>query len=192
MSPVLQLFQHRFSDGDRAVELTARPRVIYSVDAKDADFSTGPVTLGPGRGRHLLRYELADEPDAASQISAKLTLDGHAEYLLRCDRVELPAGGIAYLHTHRGPGIRCLVEGRFRVESNGFGQTVERFGAWFENGADPVQAQAVSAGIAAFVRVMVLPRELLGRSSIQYVRDRDRDRPKPQRYHVFVDEPLEL
>ncbi|HEY5431456.1 MAG TPA: hypothetical protein VIK04_20240 [Solirubrobacteraceae bacterium] len=45
---------------------------------------------------------------------------------------------------------------------------------------------------AAFVRVMVLPRELLGRSSIQYVRDGDQDRPKPQRYQVFVDEPLDL
>lgn len=192
MTRVLQLFQHRFADDDRTVELTARPRVIYSVDANEAHFSTGPVTLGPRLGHHLLRYELAEEPDAASQISAKLALDGHAEYLLRCDRVELPAGGIAYLHTHRGPGIRCLVEGRFRVESNGFGQTVERYGAWFENGADPVQAQAVSDETAAFVRVMVLPRELLGRSSIQYVRDSDRDRPKPQRYQVFVDEPLEL
>jgi len=43
-----------------------------------------------------------------------------------------------------------------------------------------------------FVRVMVLPRELLGKSSIRYVRESDRNRPKQQRYQVFVDEPFEL
>jgi hypothetical protein len=39
---------------------------------------------------------------------------------------------------------------------------------------------------------MILPRRLLGQSSIRYVRDEDRDRPKSQRYTVFVDAPLEL
>jgi hypothetical protein len=39
---------------------------------------------------------------------------------------------------------------------------------------------------------MVLPRDLLGRSSIQYVRESDKERPKPQRYQVFVDEPIDL
>ena len=39
---------------------------------------------------------------------------------------------------------------------------------------------------------MVLPRRLLGQSSIRYVRDEDREKPKSQRYTVFVDEPVEL
>ena len=69
---------------------------------------------------------------------------------------------------------------------------MECFGAWCENGSDPVEAHAVSDATAAFVRVMVLPADLKGRSSIQYVRDSDRDKPKPQRYQVFVDEPIEL
>ena len=43
---------------------------------------------------------------------------------------------------------------------------------------------------AAFVRVMILPRRLLGAPSIRYVRDEDRDRPKSRRYTVYVDEPL--
>ena len=67
-----------------------------------------------------------------------------------------------------------------------------RVGAWFETGIDPVEARAVSDEPAAFVRVMVLPLDLLGRSSIRYMRDSDRERPKPQRYQVFVDQPLEL
>jgi hypothetical protein len=191
MRPVLELFQCRLAHGER-LSVEARPRVVYSVDRNEARFTTGPLELGPELGRHLLRYEFADEPRLESQLSATLALDGDAEYLVRCDRVELPPGGIAYLHTHRGPGIRCLTQGRFRVEVSGFAQTVERYGAWFESGVDPVEARAVSDEPSTFVRVMVLPRELLGRKSIQYVRDSDRDRPKPQRYEVFVDEPLRL
>jgi hypothetical protein len=191
MTVVLQLFQDHLRDGE-TVTLGARPRVIYSVDRNEAQFSTGAVVLRRDRGAHLLRWELGDEAQPESQISAQLSLNGGGGYLVRCDRVELPPGGIAYLHTHRGPGIRCLVAGRFRVETNGLAQTVECFGAWFENGSDPVEARTVSHETAAFVRVMVLPGELLGQSSIQYVRDSDRNRPKPQRYQVFVDEPLEL
>jgi hypothetical protein len=192
MKPVLQLFQHRLADGE-TVALAAAPRIVYSVARNEARFTSGPIVLGDGGdGGHLLRWELSPHGRLESQLSATLALDDGGSYLMRCDRVELPPGGTAYLHTHRGPGIRCLVEGRFRVQSNGFGQTVECFGAWFENGSDPVEAHAVSSGPAAFVRVMVLPVELRGQSSIRYVRDADRDKPKPQRYQVFVDEPIEL
>jgi hypothetical protein len=191
MKPVLELFQDRLGEG-QTIALPACPRVVYAVKLNSARYTTGPVQLGPELGSHLLRYELTGERRLDSQLSAELELSSGAEYLLRCDRVELPSGGIALLHTHRGPGIRCLVEGRFRVDVNGLGHTVERYGAWYENGKDPVEARAVSDGPAAFVRVMVLPRQLLGRTSIQYVREDDRDRPKPQRYQVFVDEPIEL
>jgi len=185
MTPVLELYQHHVAEGETR-SLPAGTRVVYSVASGEAAFSTGPVELGPG---HLLCFELGEETHLASQLSASLSLP-EGEKLMRCDRVELPPGGTAYLHTHQGPGIRCLVEGRFRVQSNGLGHTVERYGAWFENGADPVEAHAVGDTTAAFVRVMILPAELLGRSSIRYVRDSDRDRPKPQRYQVFVDQPL--
>jgi quercetin dioxygenase-like cupin family protein len=185
MTLVLELFQHRVPDG-ATLSLPAATRVVYSVAGGEATFSTGPVELGPG---HAICFELGEERRLDSQLSATLTL-GDGDKLVRCDRVELPPGGTAYLHTHQGPGIRCLVEGRFRVQSNGLGQTVERYGAWFENGTDPVEAHAVSDTTAAFVRVMILPAALLGQSSIRYVRESDRDRPKPQRYQVFVDEPL--
>jgi hypothetical protein len=39
---------------------------------------------------------------------------------------------------------------------------------------------------------MILPRELIGRSSIRYVRAEDLDRPKSQSYQIFLDEPFEL
>jgi quercetin dioxygenase-like cupin family protein len=185
MTFVLELFQHHVADGD-TLSLPPATRVVYSMADGQARFSTGPLQLGPG---HALCWELGEETRMGSQLSATLDLPA-GEKLVRCDRVELPPGGTAYLHTHRGPGIRCLVEGRFRVQSNGLGQTVERYGAWFENGTDPVEAHAVSDTTAAFVRVMILPGELLGQSSIRYVRESDKNRPKPQRYQVFVDEPL--
>jgi hypothetical protein len=122
-------------------------------------------------------------------LAAEVDLDGD-EHLVRCDRVEFPADGVAFLHTHQGPGIRCLVEGQFAVETQGTRHEIERLGAWFEAGPDPVYAEVRGDAPAAFVRVMILPRQLLGSPSIRYVRDEDRDRPKSQRYTVYVDEPL--
>ena len=56
---------------------------------------------------------------------------------MRCDRVDFPPGGEALLHTHQGPGIRCLLFGAFRVETDGDGWSSTRYGAWFEAGPEP-------------------------------------------------------
>ena len=37
---------------------------------------------------------------------------------------------------------------------------------------------------------MILPRALIGKSSIQYVNEEDKAKPKTQQYAVFVDAPL--
>jgi hypothetical protein len=37
---------------------------------------------------------------------------------------------------------------------------------------------------------MILPRALIGKSSIQYVHEEDKAKPKTQQYRVFVDAPL--
>ena len=42
----------------------------------------------------------------------------------------------------------------------------------------------------SFVRVMVLPLALRGKSSIRYVKSEDQARPKSQTYTVFVDAPV--
>ena len=70
---------------------------------------------------------------------------------------------------------------------------VHRYGpleAWFEAGPDPVYAAASPEVPTAFARVMILPRELAGKSSIQYVRPEDLGKPKSQSYQVFIDEPI--
>jgi quercetin dioxygenase-like cupin family protein len=110
--------------------------------------------------------------------------------LLRADRVDFPPRGIAYTHTHQGPGIRILLCGRFRVETDGHTLDLQPGDAWFERGPDPVYAEVVGDEPASFVRVMLLPVTLLGKSSIRYVKPEDQARPKSQRYTVLVDTPL--
>jgi quercetin dioxygenase-like cupin family protein len=145
----------------------------------------------------LWRWELralgGATPRDATGTSVKLArvVDlAAADYLMRCDRVDFPLGGIAYTHTHQGPGIRMLLRGRFRVETGGHTLEIAPGHAWFESGPDHVYAEASREEPTSFVRVMILPRALLGKSSISYVKPEDRDRPKSQTYTVFVDAPI--
>jgi hypothetical protein len=79
-----------------------------------------------------------------------------------------------------------------RVEVNGKTHDIAPGGAWFEAGPDPVLATASKTEPTAFARVMILPRDVQGKSSIRYLRPEDADKPKLQTYRVFVDEPIEL
>src|SRR6266496_3140293 len=97
------------------------------------------------------------------------------ELLLRGDSVAFPPGGCAYRHTHQGPGIRCLLDGGIRIDTHGRSTSYGPGGAWFESGPEPVFAQAADRP-TRFVRVMILPRALLGKSSISYVNEDDKAR----------------
>jgi hypothetical protein len=55
-----------------------------------------------------------------------------------------------------------------------------------------VFAQGAPDRATRFVRVMVLPRELLGKSSIQYLNEDDKAKPKSQSYKIFADLPIEF
>jgi quercetin dioxygenase-like cupin family protein len=201
------------------VELPACNRVVYvregdaivraggqasGLAANSAWHGRDAVTVTAGAsGATLLRWELvagSSPPGEAVEtgvtsvltISRPLELEGPGGYLMRCDRVDFPLGGIAYTHVHRGPGIRCLLSGGIRVEVNGKAHDVAPGAAWFEAGPDPVLALASKTALTAFARVMILPRELKGKSSIRYVKPEDADKPKLQTYRVFVDEFIEL
>ena len=82
--------------------------------------------------------------------------------------VAFPPGGCAYPHRHQGPGIRCLIEGGIRIDTAGRSTSYGPGGAWFESGPEPVFAQAGKRP-SRFIRVMILPRALLGKSSLQLV-----------------------
>ena len=198
------------------VRLPPATRVIY-VREGDAIVRSGGQTAGlasnsawHGRdatvitagttGTTLLRWEIVsgrtvgELAGAASSLSLAQPVDlsDPGGYLMRCDRVDFPLGGIAYTHVHRGPGIRCLLTGGIRVEVGGAAHDVAPGEAWFEAGPDPVLALASKTALTAFARVMVLPRELKGKSSIRYVKPEDADKPKLQTYRMFVDDFIDL
>lgn len=214
---VLRLFDDRLgarASPDRP--LPAQNRVIYVADgmatvsaaglsatlsANSAFFSATETTLvGGAEGAQILRYELVRVPETehgmltGDKLSSDLLLDAAVElesgdgYLIRCDRVDIPPTGIAYTHTHQGPGIRCLLKGGFQVQTKGHTHEIEPGKAWFESGPDPVLAWAPDDRPGHFSRVMVLPRALLGKSSIRYVKPEDAEKPKLQRYTIFIDQ----
>ena len=65
-----------------------------------------------------------------------------------------------------------------------------RADAWYESGPEPVFAQAAADRPSRFVRVMILPRELIGKSSLQFVNDADKSKPRVQQYQIFADMPI--
>jgi quercetin dioxygenase-like cupin family protein len=123
------------------------------------------------------------------KLSARLETLPEGELLWRGDSVAFPPGGCAYLHRHQGPGIRCLVDGELRVDTGGQSHTYQVGEAWYESGPEPVFAQAGERP-TRFIRVMILPLALEGKSSIQYVNEEDKAKPKAQQYRVFIDAPL--
>jgi quercetin dioxygenase-like cupin family protein len=140
----------------------------------------------------VLHWELLGEAPADALLAARVELDRSVDWLLRVDRVDFPPGGVAYRHTHPGPGIRVLLFGSIRIESSGETHTYGPFEPWFESGPEPVFAAAAETEPSAFVRGMLLPREWEGRRTIRYVDPADDERPKLQRATVFCERPVRL
>lgn len=183
----LQVVEHRLAAGD-TVDLEPAARVVYRVDRNEAEHHRGARSLsGPV---HALSFELVPARNPAALLSATVETPADEQALIRCDRVDFPPGGVAYLHTHQGPGIRVLLHGSIRIDTAGRSRSYGPLEAWFEPGPEPVFAAASESEPTAFVRCMVLPGRLRGQSSIRYVREEDAAKPKPQKYTVFVDEPL--
>jgi len=159
--------------------------VVYDIEANAAHFGAASVD-GPA-----LVWQLGPTGDPAA-LSAEVDLDPSVEWLMRCDRVDFPTGGIAHRHIHPGPGIRVVLQGGIRIESEGAVQHHGPFEPWFESGPEPVFAQASDREPTAFVRVMVLPREWEGRRTISYVDPADADKPKTQTATVFGEWPITL
>ena len=83
-----------------------------------------------------------------------------------------------------------MLHGEIRSDIGGI-KGVHRAGdAWFERGPDPVVGAA--EGETAFVRTMILPWELLGRSSFRAVDELEAQKPRLMHYTSFVDQPIAL
>jgi hypothetical protein len=213
MPPILRLYEDTLSgDGAFDAALPAMPRMIFVVHGAvtvakrmlgdgEAWFGAGSLALTPGKaGVTCWRFELAPASGAdgaargrgvvsREKMSVRLAALPAGDLLMRGDSVGFPPGGCAYLHTHQGPGIRCLIEGGIRIDTHGGSTSYGPGGAWFESGPEPVFAQGADRP-TRFIRVMILPRALLGKSSISYVNEDDKTRPKSQQYKIFADEPI--
>ncbi|MEE8407752.1 MAG: hypothetical protein V3S32_11460 [Acidimicrobiia bacterium] len=161
-------------------------RIIYDVSANVAHFGAVELT------GYSLVWHLGPKPDSPALLSVDLDLDLSKRWLVRCDRVDFPPGGIAYLHTHPGPGIRCQLFGRLTVTSAGKTETYGAMEPWFESGPVPVYAEASGTEPGAFVRVLILPVEWAGRRTIKYVKPEDVNKPRLQKASVFLEEEIRL
>jgi hypothetical protein len=210
MALLLTLYEDVLADG-AALALPASPRMIFLVhggatvaERTLADGETwhgeSAATLTAGTaGAACWRFELAAAAPAGAaatgvtsrtKLAARLDTLPAGDLLLRGDSVGFPPGGCAYLHRHQGPGIRCLLEGGIRIDTHGRSTCYGPGGAWFETGPDPVFAQAAADRPSRFVRVMILPRALLGKSSIEYLNAADKEKPRVQQYKIFADAPI--
>ena len=103
-----------------------------------------------------------------------------------CGWTVLRSRPVDVLFCIRTRGLEFTVSGKAISASYGPG------GAWFEAGPEPVFAQADMEQPSRFIRAMVLPRALMGASSIHYVNEADRAKPKSQTYRVWAEAPIEL
>jgi hypothetical protein len=213
MHPILRLYEDSISGGAAPVQLPALARMIFvvhgaaAVDVKmlsdgEAWHGEGGASITAGKdGVTLWRFELAAPgasghtlagPGVRSQekLSAVLETIPQSELLLRGDSVAFPPGGCAFLHKHWGPGIRCLLDGGIRIDTHRRSTSYGPGSAWYETGSDPVFAQAAMDRPSRFIRVMVLPRSLLGKSSFQFVNEEDKAKPRVQQYKIFTDMPI--
>jgi hypothetical protein len=213
MHSIMRLYEDSLSGGVTDVRLPALARMIFvvhgavTIDGKslsdgEAWHGEDAAALSSGKyGATVWRFELAaasragdplNGPGARSQekLSALLETIPQGELLLRGDSVAFPPGGCAFLHKHWGPGIRCLLDGGIRIDTHGRSTSYGPGSAWYETGSDPVFAQAAMDRPSRFIRVMMLPRELLGKSSFQFMNEEDKAKPRVQQYKIFVDAPI--
>ena len=212
MHPVLRLYEDSISGGAAAVSLPALARMVFvvhgavAIDGKaltdgEVWHGEGACSLTTGKdGVTIWRFELAASGSAShpikgvlrsqEKLAAPLATIPQGELLLRGDSVAFPPGGCAYLHTHQGPGIRCLIEGGIRIDTHGRSTCYGPGSAWYESGPEPVFAQAATDRPSRFIRVMILPRELIGKSSIRLVNEEDKTKPRAQQYKIFADSPI--
>jgi hypothetical protein len=161
-------------------------QIVYDLEQNIVHYGSTKI------GGPALRWAIEKSAGVDALLTVRLALDRSMKWLLRCDRVDFPPGGIAYRHTHPGPGIRCLLFGRITIETAGHSAPHGPLGAWYESGAEPVRAVASPEEATAFARVMLLPREWRGQRSIRYVDPADAERPKLQQARVFFDVDVEF
>jgi hypothetical protein len=142
----LHLFEDNIAAGQEVTFSDTVARAIYvtagkiSTDGQDIAcddglVADGPVTLVAGpEGASLWRWDLSDTDQQASTHRVAHKLSGSvpdalaiSESFLRLDSVAFPPAGTAMLHTHQGPGIRCLRQPLMAPVARGLKAGLSRF-----------------------------------------------------------------
>lgn len=134
---------------------------------------------------HLLRS--APETSSELKLKATLDLDDRYTWLMRCDTVTFPPGGIAHTHLHQGPGIRITRSGEITIHTEGTSETYGPDSAWAEKGVVPVLAPTTTESPTVFVRCFLLPKHCRSASSIRFVHAEDRRKINTQSYRVLME-----
>jgi quercetin dioxygenase-like cupin family protein len=172
------------------IEVEDGLRVVYDLEQNEAHFGAARV---PGAA---LEWRLDDSPgrdrdEGEAALAVQVGLDERSDWVVRCDRVDFPPGGVAYRHVHPGPGIRRLLFGELTIESPEGARAYSAGEAWFEGRDHPVVATASATDETAFVRVLLLPGEWAGKRTIRYLDPADDEKPRLQKATVFLEQPIE-
>jgi hypothetical protein len=126
-----------------------------------------------------------------SPVISRIARIDKGVYIIRADRVESQAGARTPAHRHRGPGVRRLERGVLRAEVGDHLDRIAAGGAWFETGQERVVGTNISGGANVFVRVMLLPAELMGgKSSFIPMTPADAAKPRPVNLRLFGEHDL--
>jgi hypothetical protein len=214
----LRIYHDHFTEEVEAL-LPAERRVIYcvagcaeisdtakteTIGSDGAWFSSQKTNVrGKDEGACLWRWELVTPNAPSGEIKGagiksriagdyEVEIDTSVKRLMRLDRVSFPLGGEALTHTHAAAGVRCQLEGNLLLESLGHRYRVWPGDPWVEHGPDSVYAKASEHQLSSFVRVMIVPEQYKGRSTITYVKAEDQEKPKSQNYKRYLEEPISL
>jgi len=142
-----------------------------------AAYSPDVTTLEAGpKGARVWRWELVRTGDP-NNLARGEGIESHlrmsrrirmfelvptSKWLFRLDAIVNNEGSTG-LHSHPGSGIRCMLEGHLRVESEkGECSDNRRPGdAWYEEGSYPLVSTSDPGEKATFLRGMVLPPEYI-------------------------------
>jgi hypothetical protein len=178
----LSLFRY-----ETVVETPGWARVVYDLEEGTAAFGAATV------GGPALVWELGPDvaPAPGALVSRTFAVDGSPDWVVRCDRVDFPLGGIAHRHVHPGPGIRYLLRGAIEIETVAGSELYGPGEAWFESGPEPVLARASTREQTSFVRVLVLPGEWAGKRTIRYLEPVPDAAPR-QAASILLEHPIDV
>lgn len=183
----LRLYQDVFGPNAKAVpDLEAQHGIAYvyegsatingvTVASDSALISRDVMSIAAGpEGATLWRWELVrtrtpNNLAAGEGIGSRLRMSRRirmfalvptSKWLFRLDSI-VDNEGSTGLHSHPGSGIRCMIEGHLRVESDK-GECSDNWkagDAWYEEGSYPLVSTSDPGEKATFLRGMVLPPE---------------------------------